>query len=433
MEPVFIFYLVVISFAILMVAGTPIFASLGVASMLGIFIYGGISALGGIPDILYRGLSSYSLISIPLFILMGEVIARTSIGGKLFNAFILWLNRLPGNLAVASVGSSAVFGAMSGVSVAGAATIGRFAIPEMLKRGYAPTLASGTVAAAGALALLIPPSIGFVLYGEVAGQSIGRLFTAAVIPAILITGLMVLYVSVISNINPNAAPRVSRDVLWSQRFRAIADIWSAVLLILIVLGTIYFGITTPTEAAGLGAVGAFFIAGIFYRELSFAKVFEIFRSTAVTSGMIMLILIAALLFGYLLTRLMIPQQLVILVTELSLPAWATLILVVCFLLIIGMVLDIVSVIVITTPILLPLMISLGYDPIWFGVIIIISCEVAAITPPVGLNLYVIKGIAPSVSLNDIIRGAMPFVVLQIIAIIILALFPSLALWLPSMM
>lgn len=432
MDPMSIFLATLALFVVLMVAGSPIFAALGVSSMLGIYLQGGLSALGGIPDILHRGLALYSLISIPLFILMGEVIARTTIGGKLFNLFLLCMNRLPGSLAVASVGSSAVFGAMSGVSVAGAATIGRFAIPEMLKHGYSPRLAGGTVAAAGALALLIPPSIGFVLYGEMAGQSIGRLFTAAIIPAILISGLMMLYVWGLSALRPQVAPRLHGKVAWKARLAALSEVWSAVLLVLLVLGTIYFGIATPTEAAGLGAAGAFVIAA-FLKELSLSKAFEIIRSTLVTSGMILLILVSALLFGYILTRLMIPQKLVMMITDIDLPAWAIFAVVIAFLLVIGMVLDIVSVIVIATPILLPVITALGFHPIWFGVVLIITCEMAVITPPVGLNLYVIKGIAPQISLSDITRGALPFVLLELLAIAILLAFPTLALWLPSMM
>lgn len=432
MDPTLIFLCVLAMFVALLVVGAPIFASLGVASMLGIYLNGGLSALISIPDVLHRGLASYSLISLPLFILMGEVIARTSIGGKLFNLFLLWMNRLPGSLAVASVGSSALFGAMSGVSVAGAATIGRFAIPEMLKRGYAPGLAGGTVAAAGALALLIPPSIGFVLYGEIASQSIGRLFTAAILPAVLVAGLMMAYVWGLSIARPDMAPRIHDKVTWSQRLRALVDVWPAVLIVLLVLGTIYLGIATPTEAAGLGALGGFIVAA-FYRELDLPKILEIFRSTAVTSAMILLILVAALLFGYIMTRLMIPQKLVMLLSEVSMPVWATFSLIVLFLLVLGTVLDIVSVIVIATPILLPVVTALGFHPIWFGVILIITCEMAVITPPVGLNLYVIKGIAPDISLNDIIYGALPFVIVELIAILVLTVFPKIALWLPSMM
>jgi tripartite ATP-independent transporter DctM subunit len=432
LDATFIFVIILALFGFLLAIGAPIFASLGVASILGMFLHGGWQSLTAIPDILHRGLASYSLISIPLFILMGEVIARTTIGGKLFSLFLLWMNRLPGSLAVASIGSSAVFGAMSGVSVAGAATIGRFAIPEMLKRKYSPALAGGTVAAAGALALLIPPSIGFVLYGEVAGQSIGKLFTAAILPAVLVAGLMMLYVGALTVLRPDIAPTERGTVTWSERFRALGDVWAAVLIVLLVLGTIYFGIATPTEAAGLGAMGGFIVAAS-YRELNVKKVFEIFRSTAVTSGMILLILVSALLFGYIMTRLMIPQKLVMMLSEVSQPAWVILTFIILFLLVIGMFLDIVSVIVISTPILLPVITALGLSPIWFGVILIITCEMAVITPPVGLNLYVIKGIAPDISLNDIIRGALPFVVVELIAIAILAAFPQIALWLPSIM
>jgi tripartite ATP-independent transporter DctM subunit len=432
LDPVTIFGLILALFALLLAIGVPIFASLGVSSMLGLFLHGGADGLNVIPSILHRGLASYSLICIPLFILMGEVMARTSIGGRLYNLFYLWMNRLPGSLAIASVGSSAVFGAMSGVSVAGAATIGRVAIPEMLKRNYDAGLAGGSVAAAGSLALLIPPSIGFVLYGEMADQSIGKLFTAAILPGLLLTGLMMAYLFVLVRLRPTMAPKEPGKVDWPQRFRALKEVWVPVLLILLVLGTIYFGIATPTEASGLGAMGAFLVA-LFYRELNLATTIEIFRATIVTSGMILLILISALLFGYIMTRLMIPQMLISWVADLAQPTWIVLLLVLVFLLIIGMFLDIVSVILITTPILLPVIVALGFSPIWFGVILIITCEMAVITPPVGLNLYVIKGIAPQISLNDIIRGALPFVLVEALAIFILTLFPEIALWLPGFM
>ena len=431
MDPVLILCLMLVCFGLFLAIGTPVFAALGVSSMLGMVLHGGLSGLDAIPSILHRGLTSYSLVCIPLFILMGEVMARSSIGSKLYSMFSLWLNRLPGGLGIASIGSSAVFGAMSGVSVAGAATIGKIAIPEMLKRGYQPGLASGTVAAAGSLALLIPPSIGFVLYGEIANQSIGRLFTAAILPAVLLTVLMMLYFFCVVTWKRRYAPEQIMQATWKQRWRSLNGVWPALVLIFLVLGTIYAGIATPTEAAGVGAFGAFLITAL-YRELTWRMVSEIFRSTIVTTGMILLILAAALLFGFIITRLMIPQMLITWVAELSQPGWVLLVLVLLFLLVVGMFLDIASVILITTPILLPIITSLGYSPIWFGVILIITCEMAVITPPVGLNLYVIKGIAPDVSLNDIILGALPFVGVQFLAILILTLFPQIALWLPGL-
>jgi C4-dicarboxylate transporter, DctM subunit len=432
MDSVVIISWVLGTFGILLAIGSPIFAALGVASILGMYLLGGVNSLMTIPSILYRGMASYSLIAIPLFILMGEVIARTNLGGRLFTLFYLWLNRLPGSLAMASVGSSAVFGAMSGVSVAGAATIGRFAIPEMIKRQYAPSLAGGTVAAAGALALLIPPSIGFILYGEIANQSIGRLFMAAVLPGLLVSGLMMVYIGVLAVLRPDMAPRERGRIAWSARFKALKDVWAAILLVLAVLGSIYFGVATPTEAAGLGAAGAFVVA-LLYRELSFRAVLDIFRSTVITSGMILLILAAALLFGWVITRLMIPQQLVGWISGLDYPDWMILLFMLLFLVVVGMFLDIVSIILITTPIVLPVVENLGFSPIWFGVIMIIACEMAVITPPIGLNLYVIKGIAPDLALNDIIRGALPFVAVEAVAIALLFLFPQIALWLPGLM
>lgn len=432
MDPILIFSLILVVFSIFMVIGVPIFAALGVSSMVGMWLHSGISGFEAIPSILHRGLASYSLICVPLFILMGEVMARTSIGGRLFHLFFVWLNRMPGNLAIASVGSSAVFGAMSGVSVAGAATIGRFAIPEMLKRNYDPGLAGGSVAAAGSLALLIPPSIGFVLYGEMADQSIGKLFTAAIFPGLMLTALMMIYLYVVIRLRPHLAPRVHQNFSWRDRWRALGRVWAALLIILSVLGSIYLGIATPTEAAGVGALSAIIVA-VCYREMTLSMAIEILRSTMVTTAMILLIMVAALLFGYITTRLMIPQKLMLWVSNVEQSKWVIFLMVMVFLLVIGMFLDIVSVILITTPIVLPVVVGLGFDPIWFGVVMIIACEMAVITPPVGLNLYVIKGIAPELSLNAIIRGALPFVAVEGLAVLILVIFPGIALWLPSLM
>ncbi|CCN23457.1 TRAP transporter large permease [Bordetella bronchiseptica] len=432
MDAVLILTVILGLFGLLLVLGIPIFAALGVPSILGIYLVGGASALNVVPSVLHRGIASYSLICIPLFILMGETLARTSIGARLYTLFYTWLSRVRCSLAIASVGASAIFGAMSGVSVAGAATIGRVAIPEMLKRRYDPGLAGGSVAAAGSLALLIPPSVGFVLYGEIASQSIGKLFSAAIVPGLLLSVLMMLYLYGLSRIKPSVAPDEAQKVSWRKRWQALRDVWAAIVLIVAVLGTIYLGIATPTEASGLGAAGALLVA-LGYRELDRAKLREIVRSTIVTSSMILLIVAAALLFGHVLMRLQAPQMLIAWVAALAQPDWVILLLILVFLLIVGMFLDIVSIILITTPIVLPVITSLGLDPIWFGVVMIIMCEMAVITPPIGLNLYVIKGVAPEISLRDITMGALPFVLVEALAVLILVLFPQLALWLPSHM
>jgi tripartite ATP-independent transporter DctM subunit len=242
---------------------------------------------------------------------------------------------------------------------------------------------------------------------------------------------MMIYVVLVSILRPDIAPGHHHEhYSWKQRIGALRDVWAVLLIVLLVLGTIYLGVATPTEAAGMGALGAFLVAAV-YGELKLRKLLDIFRSTAVTTGMILLVLASALLFGYIMTRLMIPQKLVLMLAGIEQPAWVILVAIVAFLVLIGMFLDIVSVIVISTPILLPVIVALGYNPIWFGVILIITCEMAVITPPVGLNLYVIKGIAPQVSLNSIIAGALPFVGVELIAIVILTIFPEIALWLPG--
>src|SRR5699024_4336888 len=245
-----------------------------------------------------------------------------------------------------------------------------------------------------------------VLYGEMADQSIGRLFTAALLPGLMLAALMMLYLYLAIRIRPALAPFSKQTVSWRDRLHAVAGVWASLLIIVSVLGSIYLGIATPTEASGVGALSALIVAAA-YRELTVPMLFDIVRSTIVTTGMILLIMISALLFGYITTRLMIPQKLIMWVSTVEQSKWVIFLMIMAFLLIIGMFLDIVSIILITTPILLPVVTTLGFDPIWFGVVLVIACEMAVITPPIGLTLYVIKGIAPDISLNDIIVGALP--------------------------
>lgn len=433
MEPVIITVIIITVFFVLLAIGMPIFAALGFASVLGILLLQGPRGLGAVPGVMYDRLNSFTLVAVPLFILMGEIIFITGIGSDLFNAASVWLNRIRGGLAMASVVSSAIFGALCGVSIAGAATIGRFAIPEMLKHGYHKSMAIGPVTAAGALALLIPPSLAFILYGEVADESVGKLFIGGIIPGIVLSIMMILYIWTACMLKPGFAPKLNERVTWKKRFLALFRVWSALVLIFIVLGTIYLGVCTPTEAAAIGCVGSLLI-NAYRRNLSWQAIKGIFQKTMLTSGMILLIFSSALLFGYVLTLLETPQQLVVLLESASLPGWMVLTLVILILIVMGMFMDIVSVILISTPLLLPIVLSLGYNALWYGIIVGITCEIAVITPPVGLNLYAIKGVSPEeISLGDIIKGAFPFVFVEIACLSIFVLFPNLCLWLPSYM
>jgi len=430
MDPGLITAIVIAVLFVLFLLGVPVFGALGMASVVGILLLQGPSGLGAIPGVIYDRLSGFTLVAVPLFILMGEIIFVSGIGADIYTATSRWLSGLRGALGMASVAACAIFGALCGVSVAGAATIGKFAIPEMLKRGYDKRLATGCVAAAGGLALLIPPSVGLILYGLVANESVGLLFIAGIVPGIILAGLMMAYIFLIGWLRPQAVAVSHEPVSWAARWHALWRTWPVIVLIVLVLGSIYRGIATPTEAAAVGSVGAFALAGL-RRQLSVAVVRHILRETMINTGMILMILASALVFGYLLTRLRIPQELVILVTRAGLPDGLVLSAIFALLILMGMFMDVVSVILIATPILLPVIEALGYDPLWFGIVMAICCEMAVITPPVGLNLFVIQGISPEeVTLGDVTRGAAPFVGVLIVGLVIFVAFPGLVLWLP---
>ena len=425
---------ILILLLLLLLYGIPVFASLGISSVVAIVVTRGFEGLTVIPELYYEKMDNFVLIAIPLFILMGEILFHTGIGSDLYKMASRWTNKIPGGLAMGTVVASTVFGAMCGVSVAGAATIGAFAVPEMLKRGYDKSLATGSVAASGALALLIPPSIGFILYGAVADESVGRLFIAGIVPGIILALCMMIYIFIVAIVKPDNAPIPKEKITWKMRLESLLRCWAALFLILLVLGSIYFGIATPTESAAIGAAGAFFLAIFIYKSLNWKVFLDILLSTMKTTGMILFIFINAMLFGYILTRLQVPQQLANLVAESHMAKWAVLSSIIILLIFLGMFLDGASVILIATPILLPVIEVIGYDKLWFGVILMITIEMAVITPPVGLNLYVIKSIAPdNVNLKDIIIGALPFVFVEILLIIFFIIFPEIVLWLPMKM
>jgi C4-dicarboxylate transporter DctM subunit len=416
---------------VLMAIGVPIFVSLGVVSIAGIISLQGFEALSAVPGVMYDRMASFTLIAVPLFILMGEIIFVSGLGSDIYRAIRISLRRVRGSLAIASVFACAVFGAMCGVSMAGAATIGKFAIPEMLKAGYDKSVATGVVASAGSLALLIPPSVGLILYGLVAGESVGYLFIAGVIPGIIISLMMMAYLLILGWYKPELMPTVKLSELEEENY---VNPWivtiPALLLVFAVLGSIYFGIATPSESAAVGCLGALLIAA-YKRVLTTPLLFKVLRDTTRTTGMILAILSSALVYGYLLTRLRIPQELVGWIVDQGFNQYTVLIAIFLLLIVMGMFMDVVSVILIATPLLLPIIKTFGYDPIWFGIVMAIVCEMAVITPPVGLNLFVIQGISPgNISIGTVARGSFPYFLLLILAVILFTAFPQLVLWLP---
>ncbi|MCW2307149.1 TRAP transporter large permease [Rhodobium gokarnense] len=414
--------------------GAPIFLALGASGLIGLWMARGPLAFFFAPTSFFGQLNSFELIALPLFILMGNLLGATPVGQNLFRAASLWLQWLRGGLAISTVGASAIFGAVSGVSVAGVAAVGGIAVPEMLKRGYGRKLAAGSVASSGALAMLIPPSVPFIIYGAVSGVSVGDLFIGGIVPGIALALALSVYIYVRVVLNPREAPRETgaRPPL-GERVRALGGIWHSLLLVFIVLGAIYSGFATPSEAAAFGAAGAFFIAGAIFRVLTLKKLMKILAASVKVSGAILLIIGCAKIFGDYLNLVRVPEIVSQALIATNLPDWAILIVLMLALVALGMLVDAVSLIVVTTPILLPLITTMGYDPLWFGIVLVMNLEIAVVTPPVGLNLYALRAVCPMLSVEEIIRSVVPFVFVQFAMLMIFVLFPELSLWLPRLM
>ncbi|NVK40349.1 MAG: TRAP transporter large permease [Oceanospirillaceae bacterium] len=425
--------IVVIALLAMIGLGFPIFLSLGLAGLAGLYMAKGSLAFFFAPSSLFGQLNSFELIALPLFVLMGNLLGATPVGASLFHAAVRWLNWLRGSLAISSVGASAMFGAVSGVSLAGVAAVGSIAVPQMLERGYSRQLAAGSVVSAGALAMLIPPSVPFIIYGAVSSVSVADLFIGGIVPGIVLALALALYIYIRVRLNPEEAPAAPERFTWKERFISLANIWHSALLVVAVLGAIYTGLATPSEAASIGALGALLIAGLIFRSLSWKKLREIFGSTARVSGTILLIIGCAKIFGDYLNLVRVPQTLTDLLTASSLPSWAILVAIMLLLVLLGMLVDAVSLIVVTTPVLLPVIQALGYDPLWFGIVMVLNLEIAVVTPPVGLNLYALRGVCPDLRIEEIIRSALPFVAVQFAVLMLFVLFPSISLWLPNLL
>ena len=412
---------------ILLASGLPVAFSLGLGGVAGMILFmGGDGALAQLPIIGYKSLDDFVLTAVPMYILMSQILLTGKVGNDLFELANKWLRHLPGGLGIATVMACAVFAAITGSSVACAVTIGAIAIPEMLARGYDRPLVLGAVAAGGTLGILIPPSIPMILYGAITDESIGKLFMSGVVPGVIMTLMFTAIVVYRSrNLKREAA------ATWDERISALKkSIWGLFLPI-IVVGGIYTGIFTPTEAAGIGTVYSLFITFCVYRTLSFKDMPGILNDTIKTTCMIFAIMIGASLFGFVLTILDAPQALTNYVAGLETSRWVVFIAINCLLLFLGCILESVSIIFITLPILVPLILSLGFDPIWFNVVMLLNLELALITPPVGMNLFVLQGISPDSKMTDIVKGVIPFGLAMFVLIFILCLFPELATWLPT--
>lgn len=412
---------------LLLVMGLPVAFSLGMAGVAGMLLFiGGDGALAQLPIIGYKSLDDFVLTAVPLYILMSQILLTGKVGNDLFELANKWLRHLPGGLGIATVMACAVFAAITGSSVACAVTIGAIAIPEMLARGYERSLVLGAVAAGGTLGILIPPSIPMILYGAITDESIGKLFMSGVVPGAILTVLFIMIVVYRSRNLPREAA-----ASWDERISALKKSFWGLLLPVIVVGGIYTGIFTPTEAAGIGTVYSLIITFGIYRTLSLKDMPEILEDTIKTTCMIFAIMIGASLFGFVLTILDAPQALTNFVVDMQTNRWVIFVAINILLLFLGCILESVSIIFITLPILFPLIVRLGFDPIWFNVVMLINLELALITPPVGMNLFVLQGISPDSKMTQIIKGVIPFGAVMAVEILLLCFFPEIATWLPS--
>ena len=412
---------------ILLGSGLSVAFALGAAGVFGMVAFMETdAALAQIPILAYKSLDDFVLTAIPLYVLMSQILLEGKVGDDLFDLGNKWLRHLPGGLGVATIVACAIFAAITGSSVACAVTIGAIAIPEMLRRGYERTLVLGSVAAGGTLGILIPPSIPMILYGAITGESVGQLFMSGVVPGILLT-LMFIAIVVYRSRNLPLEPKASLQ----ERLQALKSSAFGLFLPVLVVGGIYTGAFTPTEAAAVGTVYSLVITFVIYRSIKPKDLLPIMLDTVKTSCMIFAIMIGATLFGFVMTILNVPQVLTGFVTDMEANRWVVFIAINILLLFLGCILESISIIFITLPILFPLITKLGFDPIWFNVVMLINLELALITPPVGMNLFVLQGVSPESTMTQIVKGVVPFGIAMAVEIFILCFFPQLATWLPT--
>ncbi len=416
----------------LLFTGISVGVAMALTGFFGFALLSGITpALGILKTVPYSTVASYTLTVVPLFILMGEMSSASGISGDLYKAAHRWFGHLPGGLAMATIGAGAGFGAMCGSSAASTATFGSVALPEMRKYNYAPGFAAASVAAAGTLAILIPPSTGFIIYGVITEQSIGKLFIAGIIPGIILSALYILTIYFIAKRNPEIAPR-GPATTWSEKFGSLGGSWPMVVLFLFVMGGIWVGIFTATEAGAMGAFGSFLFM-VWRRQCTFKNLVDCLAKTAKITAMIFLILIGAFIFGYFLAVTGVPEAMATYFRSLPVPPILVILGILILYFFLGCIMDMLSMVVLTTPLFFPIVVGLGYNPIWYGVMVVVAMEQGQLTPPVGLNLYVISGMARDIPMSQIIYYMWPYIADLVIFMFIMLAFPNLALFLPGIM
>ena len=413
---------------VLLALSVPVAAVMGVLGLALNQFYASMPLHRAMGEIMWNSSSEYILIAIPLFVMLGEILLRAGIAERVYNAIAQWLSWLPGGLMHANIGACAMFAATSGSSVATAATIGTVALPEIQKRKYDEPLFLGTIAAGGTLGILIPPSINFILYGLLTNSSVPRLYLAGFIPGFALAFFFMVIVFVACTISPRKGG-IPIETNWADRIRVLPSLIPPLFIFLVVVGSIYAGIATPTEAASLGVIAALILAA-WERRVSLSMLRAVAEGTMRTTAMIMLIIMAAQFLNFVLAAIGVTDGIGKLIEGLGLGKYGTMVLIVIFYLILGCFMETISMMILTTPFIFPIVSNLGWDPIWWGVVLTILIEAALITPPVGLNLYVVQGMRGRGSINEVIRGSLPFVFAMVALIGLLMAFPDIALWLP---
>lgn len=431
MSPMEIGSLVAIVTIVILATGIPVAFGLGLTAISFLVVFEGFDSLDILAETFFSGIAEFSLVSIPMFIVMGAAIASSPAGKDLYEALDRWMQRVPGGLIISNIGACSIFAALSGSSPATCAAIGKMGIPEMRKRGYPDGLATGAIAAGGTLGILIPPSITMIVYGIATETSIGRLFIAGLLPGLLLTVLFMawsLYTAKRNGFDFNVA---GVGYTLKQKLEVLPRVLPFLTIIVGVLFVLYGGVATPSEAAGVGALFVLILVAVIYKIYQPLKIWAIISDSMKESVMILMIIAASALFSYMLSSLFVTQSVAEQIVSLDANRWVIMAMINVFLLVAGFFLPPVAVILMTAPILLPIIEQIGFDPYWFAVIFTINMEIGLITPPVGLNLYVINGIAPEISLPTILKGAFPFMLCMVLAIFILCIFPGIVTFLPN--
>jgi tripartite ATP-independent transporter DctM subunit len=419
-------------------SGLPIAFGLTAVSIGFLYAFEGTSGLHAVARTFIDEISGFALLSVPMFVLLGSLLGATRAGIDIYEALHRWLSRYAGGLVIANIGACGLFAALCGSSPATAAAIGKVGVPEMLKRNVPAHLATGAIAAGGTLGILIPPSVTMILYGVATETSIGRLFVAGIVPGLVLIVLFSVYAWAISRFGGRArlaaaAALAEPDYSFRQKMSATAPVLPLLAIIVMIIVALYGGFATPSEVAALAVLLAFIYVVAFYRTISRRDLWPVFGAAVRESSMILMIIAASGLFAYMMSLLYVTQSMADALVGLELGPWGVLILINAFLLLAGCFLPPVALILMTMPILQPVLEANGFDMIWFGVLMTINLEIGLITPPVGLNLFVLRGVAPEVPLSTVLVGALPFVLIMIAFMVLMSAFPGIALWLPGMM